>query len=203
MIPIEKNIIVVDENGTVFESTWPKRANGLVKRGRARWLDEKTICLARPPEQTEDNKMENMKQAEAVTEPAADRKDKLGGLTIEGLLDRMDAIRKEMVYMSQICATMENITNQGEKEDVGHVAEATSNAFVARETTCQQQLRFLEKIYDDYFSAPSEEVKTERTRMILNSMNDLFPALDYSDENGTGSIEALKVLREMYSELLK
>ena len=39
--------------------------------------------------------------------------------------------------------------------------------------------------------------------MILNSMNDLFPALDYSDENGTGSIEALKVLREMYSELLK
>ncbi|MBR3099823.1 MAG: hypothetical protein IKH18_09730 [Clostridia bacterium] len=147
--------------------------------------------------------MENMKQAEAVTEPVADRKDKLGGLTIEGLLDRMDAIRKEMVYMSQICATMENITNQGEKEDVGHVAEATSNAFVARETTCQQQLRFLEKIYDDYFSAPSEEVKTERTRMILNSMNDLFPALDYSDENGTGSIEALKVLREMYSELLK
>ncbi len=203
MIPIEKNIIVVDENGTVFESTWPKRANGLVKKGRARWLDEKTICLARPPEQTEDNKMENMKQAEAVTEPVADRKDKLGGLTIEGLLDRMDAIRKEMVYMSQICATMENITNQGEKEDVGHVAEATSNAFVARETTCQQQLRFLEKIYDDYFSAPSEEVKTERTRMILNSMNDLFPALDYSDENGTGSIEALKVLREMYSELLK
>ena len=203
MIPIEKNIIVVDENGTVFESTWLKRANGLVKKGRARWLDEKTICLACPPEQTEDNKMENMKQAEAVTEPVADRKDKLGGLTIEGLLDRMDAIRKEMVYMSQICATMENITNQGEKEDVGHVAEATSNAFVARETTCQQQLRFLEKIYDDYFSAPSEEVKTERTRMILNSMNDLFPALDYSDENGTGSIEALKVLREMYSELLK
>ncbi len=203
MIPIEKNIIVVDENGTVFESTWPKRANGLVKKGRARWLDEKTICLARPPEQTEDNKMENMKQAEAVTEPVADRKDKLGGLTIEGLLDRMDAIRKEMVYMSQICATMENITNQGEKEDVGHVAEATSNAFVARETTCQQQLRFLEKIYDDYFSAPSEEVKTERTRMILNSMNDLFPALDYSDENGTGSVEALKVLRGMYSELLK
>ena len=30
MIPIEKNIIVVDDNGTVFESTWLKRANGLV-----------------------------------------------------------------------------------------------------------------------------------------------------------------------------
>ena len=62
MIPIEKNIIVVDENGTVFESTWLKRANGLVKKGRARWLDEKTICLACPPEQMEDNRMVDNRQ---------------------------------------------------------------------------------------------------------------------------------------------
>ena len=68
MIPIEKNIIVVDENGTVFESTWLKRANGLVKKGRARWLNEKTICLACPPEQMEDDKMESRKQTEAVSE---------------------------------------------------------------------------------------------------------------------------------------
>lgn len=60
MIPIEKNIIVVDENGTVFEFTWLKRANGLVKKGRTRWLDEQTICLACPPEPMEDNEMENM-----------------------------------------------------------------------------------------------------------------------------------------------
>lgn len=203
MIPIEKNIIVVDENGTVFESTWLKRANGLVKKGRARWLDEKTICLACPPEQMEDNKMENMKQTEAVTEPIADSKDKPDGLTIEGLLDRMDAIRKDMIAMNELLATIEKITNQGGEDGAGLNAVATSEAFSARETTYQQQFRFLEKIYDDHFSVPSEEAKTARMRMILDKMNDIVSALDYSEENGNGSVEALKVLRELYSELLK
>ena len=209
MIPIEKNIIVVDENGTVFESTWLKRANGLVKKGRARWLDERTICLACPPEQMEDNRMENMKQAETVeervddTESAKQPDNKLGNLTIEGLLDRMDAIRKEMLFMNELLSTMENITNQGGEDDAGHIAEATSQAFIARETTCQQQLRFLEKIYNDHFSVPSEEAKAARTRMILDNMNEVIPSMDYSDENGGGCIEALKVLKELYSDLLK
>ena len=209
MIPIEKNIIVVDENGTVFESTWLKRANGLVKKGRARWLDERTICLACPPEQMEDNEMENMKQAETVaervddTESAKQPDNKLGNLTIEGLLDRMDAIRKEMLFMNELLSTMENITNQGGEDDAGHIAEATSQAFIARETTCQQQLRFLEKIYNDHFSAPSEEAKAARTRMILDNMNEVIPSMDYSDENGGGCIEALKVLKELYNDLLK
>ena len=207
MIPIEKNIIVVDENGTVFESTWLKRANGLVKKGRARWLDDRTICLACPPEKTEDHKMENMKQTDAVTEQiteSAKQPDaRLGGLTIDKLLDRMDAIRKEMIGMQGLLSTMENIANQAGEDDGGHIAAATSDAFVARETTCQQQLRFMERIYNDHFSVPSEEAKTARVRMILDSMNDVIPSLDYSDDNGDGSVEALKVLKDMYSDLLK
>ncbi len=209
MIPIEKNIIVVDKNGTVFESTWSKRADGLVKKGRARCMDEKTICLACPPEQMEDDKMESSKQTEAVPKRIDEARDtaqangKLGGLTISGLLDRMDAIRKEMVVISQICETMENIANQGGEDDAGHIAEAASKAFVARETTYQQQLRFLEKIYDDYFSAPSEEAETTRTRMILDSMNDVICSMDYSDESGSGNIEALRVIKELYGKLLE
>ena len=203
MTPIEKNIIVVDENGTVFESTWLKRANGLVKKGRARWLDEQTICLACPPEQMEDNEMENNKQTEVIpehgTEPANAGP---GGLTVESLLDRMDAVRQEMLSMKDLAGTMETIANQGGEDDAGHIAEATSQAFIARETTCQQQLRFLERIYNDHFSAPSEEVKNARMRMILDSMNDVIPSLDYSDENGHGSIEALKLIRELYANAL-
>ena len=49
MTPIEKNIIVVDEQGNEYEATYPKRAKGLVKNGRARFIDENTICLACPP----------------------------------------------------------------------------------------------------------------------------------------------------------
>ncbi len=199
MIPIEKNIAVVDENGTAYEPTWLKRANGLVKKGRARWLDEQTICLACPPEQTEDNEMDN-EQTATGSEQNISRTE---GLTLEGLLIRMDAIRKDMLNMNELLATMEQIANQAGEDDGGHIAAATSDAFVARETTCQQQLRFLERIYSDYFSAPSEEAKTARTRMILDNMNDVIPSLDYSDENGGGSVEALKEITALYKDLLK
>ena len=62
MTPIEKNVIVVDEQGNEYEATYPKRAKGLVKNGRARFIGENKICLACPPEQyLEENKMEENK----------------------------------------------------------------------------------------------------------------------------------------------
>ena len=59
MTPIEKNVIVVDEQGNILEATYPKRAKGLVKKGRARFISENMICLARPPQKTEENEMSN------------------------------------------------------------------------------------------------------------------------------------------------
>lgn len=210
MIPIEKNIIVVDENGTIFESTWLKRANGLVKKGRARWLNEQTICLACPPKKTEDMKMENNQHEETAAEHIAEierirqQSDvKLGGLTIESLLDKMGTIRQDMLSTKELLATMETITKQGGEDEAGHIAEATAQAFIARETTCQQQLGFLEMIYKEHFSVPSEEAKMARTRMFLDKMNDFIPGMDFSDESGTGNIEALKVIMTFYNDLLK
>ena len=55
MTPIEKNIRVVDEQGNEYEATYPQRAKGLVKNGRARFINENTICLACPPENMEVN----------------------------------------------------------------------------------------------------------------------------------------------------
>ena len=103
--------------------------------------------------------------------------------------------------MKELTRAMETIANQVGEDDAGHLAEATSKAFIARETTCQQQLRFLERVYDDRFSVSPEEAKTTRTRMILDSMNDVIPSLDYSDENGNGSIEALKLIKELYANI--
>ena len=203
MIPIEKNIIVVDEAGNILGRTWPKRAEGLIKKGRARRLDPTTVCLACPPEQMEDNRMENGKQTEVITEHSTATEDAgTGGMTVESLLNRMDAVRQEMLSMKELARTMEAIANQGGEDDAGHIAEATSQAFIARETTCQQQLRFLERVYNDHFSVPSEEARTARTRMILDSMNDVIPSLDYSDENGSGSVEALKLIKELYANAL-
>lgn len=45
MIPIEKNIIVTDVNGIEIGATYPKRAKGLVKNGRAEYTDDHRIRL--------------------------------------------------------------------------------------------------------------------------------------------------------------
>ena len=66
MTPIEKNVRVVDEQGNEYEATYPKRAKGLVKNGRARFLDESTICLACPSDTVmEDIIMKNTKETGA------------------------------------------------------------------------------------------------------------------------------------------
>lgn len=45
MIPITKNIAVTDERGNTYAPTYIRRAKGLVKNGRARWIDGNTVCL--------------------------------------------------------------------------------------------------------------------------------------------------------------
>ena len=46
--------------GNEYEATYPKRAKGLVKNGRARFIDEHTLCLACPPnDYLEDKSMNN------------------------------------------------------------------------------------------------------------------------------------------------
>ncbi|MDR1328153.1 MAG: YaaA family protein, partial [Oscillospiraceae bacterium] len=49
MTPIIKNVTVTDELGNEYDPTYAKRARGLVKKGRARFVTENRICLTRPP----------------------------------------------------------------------------------------------------------------------------------------------------------
>ena len=89
MIPIEKNIIVVDEKGNEYEATYPKRAKGLVKNGRAHYIEENKICLLHPPNlKSEDNDMPDTKAAKA--------KDKL---TIKYVLDKAEQIINDTEYI--------------------------------------------------------------------------------------------------------
>ncbi|MDR0904943.1 MAG: hypothetical protein LBN00_02000 [Oscillospiraceae bacterium] len=44
-----KNIEVVDEHGISYGVTYPKRAKGLVKNGRARYENDEKIVLTKPP----------------------------------------------------------------------------------------------------------------------------------------------------------
>ena len=160
MTPIEKNIIVVDEAGNTIGRTWPKRAEGLIKKGRARRLDPATVCLACPPENTEDLLMDKYTLQSPET-PAV-------SLTPEDLLRRMDAIRGEMQSLSDAIRAVDALP---EDSEAGSRAEAIGRMFCEREITCRQQLSFLERVYSDRFSGASEDKKAERIRMMLDQMN--------------------------------
>ncbi len=85
MTPIEKNIRVIDDKGNELEPTYPKRAKGLVKNGRARFVDENTICLACPPlYETEEITMAN------------------NTITKKDVFDQIVALQKDMGSIEQI-----------------------------------------------------------------------------------------------------
>ncbi len=91
----------MDEIGNVYEATYPKRARGLVKNGRARFINEHTICLACPPSITEDIKM---------TENGTK-------YTVDYILDRLEDIRSGRVDFEKIPQPHSELACEREKTD--------------------------------------------------------------------------------------
>ena len=131
--PIAKNIIVVDEQGNEYEATYPKRAKGLVKNGRARFVDENTICLACPPSELEDNDMSEQK------------------LSMNYILEQIEKIMADTEYLHK---TIDAIVTIGPAAGPGDIcgsekAQALATVVECRETTNQKMLALYEKMYDD------------------------------------------------------
>ena len=100
----------------------------------------------------------NEKQPDSIDAPQQEH------LSLEGILIRMDAIRKELASMQDYLSIMEKLANQsGNRSNMLDIVVETSAAFSARESTCQQQLRLLERIYEDYFSLRSKVDKVNAT----------------------------------------
>lgn len=139
-----KNVEVVDEAGNVYEPTWPKRAKGLVKNGRARFVEENKICLACPPDMKTEDK--NMSNTETV----------FGKMTVEDILSRINNIINQTSYIGEACESLAAMGDgdSGQPGCPGNLmgsAKANAIAMVVqcRETTNQQILRLYEKMYDD------------------------------------------------------
>ena len=139
---MNKNIEVVDEAGNVYEPTWPKRAKGLVKHGRARFVDENKICLTCPPDiKTEETHMSN---------------NIFGEMTVADILTRINDIINQTGYITSAFESLVQM-GDGDSGDCGSPgnimgrakAEAVAEVVRARETTNQQILRLYEKMYDD------------------------------------------------------
>lgn len=175
---MEKNVLVVDEFGQEYGATYPKRAKGLVKNGRARFIDEHTICLACPPanpvpqspdkEMTEDITMSdnntNIIEQNAVTadeimtdEPATEltvedeimTDEPATELTVEYVLTQIKAIQDNDAYFHQAINELTQM-DITDLNDFGSRAKASAIAETvkAREETNRKLIDSYMKMYD-------------------------------------------------------
>lgn len=195
MTPIEKNVIVVDESGNEYGATWPKRARGLVKSGRARFIDENRICLACPPninEITEDIKMSENKKIEAAeavenTEIAEATENTATKYTIDYVLEQIAKLQQHIadnplnhlrysvnsIYANDVQeSTCEDDAEScnGEESRNGSVA-CVCEIFRYREETLKQMLAFYEKMYDD-LKPETPKDKQEKINLLLAHLSE-------------------------------
>lgn len=151
-----KNVIVVDENGNKYGATYPKRAKGLVKNGRARFIDNETICLACPPKsfETEDIEMsENTEKmiidtstgeaVEAALESKAEP-------TLSYVLGQIERIANDTAYIRDALAQLQELRAAGPGDICGQSkADAIAHVVDAREETNRRLLTFYEMLYKD------------------------------------------------------
>ncbi len=143
MIPIAKNIIVVDEQGNEYEATYPKRAKGLVKNGRARFVNENTICLACPPDNVEDNTMSDNTNNNIPVKS----EDKI---SMNYILEQIEKISLQTEHLNNAIAEISKMGPGGPGNMAEPAkAEAISDIVKCRETTNQKLLALYEKMYDD------------------------------------------------------
>ena len=96
MTPIEKNVRIFDEQGNEYEATYPKRAKGLVKNGRARFVEENAICLACPPDKImEEKTMENTDKN--IADKIAD-----GKPTMAYVLERLEMLSENDKFLDRL-----------------------------------------------------------------------------------------------------
>lgn len=154
-IPIEKNIIVVDVNGNEYEATYPKRAKGLVKSGRARFIAENRICMLCPPniELEDDDMSENKKTVINNDKSNSGANDLPKELTMSYLLGKLEEITLEQSFLTKAISELGKMKSAG-PGDVGtqEQAKAVGEIIKAREATNQRLITLYEKMYNDLAS---------------------------------------------------
>lgn len=167
--PIKKNIIVTDDLQRKYDSTYLRRAIGLVNKGRARWIDEKTICLACPLDSERlDTKMDNANN----TKPSK--------LNVEYILSKIDQIIDDTSYIQEALEKLNY--NDSVPGDIANStkAEAIASIVTSREATNQKLIKFLEKIYADLIPN-SKSPEIQKFELLCQSLKGIVPE-EYSEE---------------------
>ncbi len=209
---MEKNVIVVDEQGNIYEATYPKRAKGLVKNGRARFVGENKICLACPPENLmEDNKMTDLKQnqedeiiseAEKTAEEAAERikafenksaelasdsSDSNGQYTLDYALKQLEKVREESNAFASKMMVFLGDSESGGPGDVG-----TQAIFEAQKALIENQNKIYQQSIDFYTKMISDlKIDSSERKVQRNQFYELIIALCAQD-NGSAELPDLE-----------
>lgn len=137
MTPIEKNIIVVDENGNELHRTYAKRAEGLVKKGRAHFVHEDTICLTDPSGLHEEEETMNNLTTREIFDRITQLQDQLASNEMS-----MDQLRRSLD--AALCY---------EVDEIAEIVENVTNVFIHREQTLRSLLDMYIVMYNDLKNA--------------------------------------------------
>ena len=180
----------MDEQGNEYEATYPKRAKGLVKNGRARFVGENKICLACPPDQIlEEEKMENNK------------------LTVNDIFEQITLLQKQLTENSQsslhrlgdALSTLESENVEASCEQISEICDV----FKTRELTLLKMLEMYQKMYEDLISEENRRVNLVKAAFDSNmamikdsdmATEDKFAALNYVTDKIAEMVE--KVISE-------
>ena len=160
---MEKNVIVVDEQGNQYGATYPKRAKGLVKNGRARFVDDShtKICLACPPNEN----LEDIKMSENIISTAVEA-ETAKEINAKYFLDQIEKIRQDSKHITDALENLSKVESKG-PGDIGAEERAKGIADVVRcrETTNQRMIDFYAKAYSDHL-AKSDEKRMEKIETV-------------------------------------
>jgi len=191
--PIEKNIRVVDEQGREYAPTYPRRAKGLIKHGRARLIGENTICLTCPPVSLwEDKHMDEQNEMLQSGKTAASK------LSIEDILSQTDRIIKSDAHIHEALELLKSVGDSvpGGDGTGGEKAEAIAEVVEAREQTNREIIAFLRKVYDDLTSDRKDKVVDSMERFAR--LKELAAEIGEYDED-----EAVAMLKNAANSLLQ
>ena len=167
----------MDEKGNVYEATYPKRAKGLVKNGRARFVDENTICLACPPSEiiSEDKIMTNQDINININENAANEVS--SRYNLDYALRSIEKIRDDTTYLKDTIEALRLMEKSDGPADVAGEAKgrALQKVVESRETTNQALIKFYEKMYDDLKPQKEDAFETALMDIIAFSINSQNP----------------------------
>ncbi len=204
MTPMTKNIIVVDSQGKKYGTTYLKRAKGLVKQGRARFLTQNMLCLACPPNQNlEDyimseqtiNNITAETESNIIEDSVAENK-----YSIEYCLTQIEYIAHQTEHFNQVISELRQLNSDS---SCAQKAIALSDVIKCRETTNQQLLKFYDKMYDNLKTPTNgDDVyhKAHLQEQLLKIMENTLENNNYSAKEVTdmfnGALDAIRHLTD-------